>query len=108
MVLTIVSSLALSHGKHEKFLNEQLTMERKGRKTFLITRSLKSKILPAIVSVRELQRIDVLANFGPPGNQHGTPEEEDEVGSIVTSMEETVCLEWMRRRGIVVVVAHTL
>ena len=83
-------------------------MERKRRKTFLITRSLKFKTRPAIVSVRGLQRVDALANFGPPGNQHGMPEEEDEVGSIVTSMEEAACPEWRRRRGIAMVVAHTL
>ena len=83
-------------------------MERKGRKTFLITRSLKSKTLPAVVLLRGVQRVDVLANFGPPGNQHGTPEEEDEVGSIFTSMEEAACPEWRRRRGIAMVVAHTL
>ena len=82
-------------------------MKRKGRKTFLITRSLKSRILPAVVSVRGLQRVDALANFGPPGNQYGAPEEEDEVGSIFTFMEEAACPKW-RRRGIAMVVAHTL
>ena len=83
-------------------------MERKGRKTFLITRSLKSKTLPAVVSVRGLQRVDVLANFGPPGTQHGTPEEEDEVGSIFTSKEEAACPEGRRRRVNAMVVACTL
>ena len=76
-------------------------------KTFLVIRSLKSKTLPVVVSVSGLQWVDVLANFGPSGNQHGTPEEEDEVGSIVTSMEEAVCPE-RRRRGIAMVIAHTL
>ena len=56
--------------------------------------------------MRRLQRVDVLASFGPPGNQYGVSEEEDEVGSTITSMEEAACLEW-RRRGITVVVAHT-
>ena len=93
LVLTIVSSLALSHGKQERFLNEQLTMEKKGRKTFPITRSLKSKIIPVVVLVRGLQRVDVLANFGLPGTQHGTSEKEYEVGSIFTSMEEAACPE---------------
>ena len=81
--------------------------ERGGRHSLLL-RSLKSKTLPAVVSVRGLQRVDVLVSFGPPGNQHGTPEEEDKVRSIVTSMEEAACPKWRRRRGIVVVVAHTL
>ena len=83
-------------------------MERKGRKMFLITRSLKSTTLPAIVSVRGLQWVDVLANFGPPDTQHGMPEEEDEVGSIFTSMEETACPEGRRRRVNAMVVACTL
>ena len=82
-------------------------MERQGRKTFQITRSLKSKTLPAVVSVRGLQRVDVLANFGPPGTQQGTPEEEDEVGGIYTSMEEAACPEG-RRRVNAMVVACTL
>ena len=83
-------------------------MEIKGRKIFLITRSLKSKTLPAVVSVRGLQRVDVLANFGPSGTQHGMPEEEDEVGSILTSMEEAACPKGRRRRVIAMVVARTL
>jgi len=58
--------------------------------------------------VRGLQRVDVLANFGPPGTQHGTLEEEDEVGSIFTPVEEAACPEWRRRRRIAMVVAHTL
>ena len=56
--------------------------------------------------MRGLQRVDVLANFGPPGTQHGTPEEEDKGGSIVTSMEEAASSEG-RRRVIAMVVART-
>ena len=57
--------------------------------------------------MRGLQRVDVLASFGPPGNQHGVSEEEDEAGSTITSMEEAACLERRGRRGVTMGVAHT-
>ena len=43
-------------------------------------------------------------------DQHGTPEEEDDVGNIITSMEEAVELEWRRRRRRIAVVvgSHAL
>ena len=78
---------------------------RGGRHSWLLDRS--NPTVPAVVSVRGLQRVDVLANFGPPGTQHGTPEEEDEVGNTIMSMEEAARSEGSRRKMIAMVVAHT-
>ena len=38
--------------------------------------------------MRGLQRDEFLASFGPPGTQHGTPEEEEGDDCLITPMEK--------------------
>ena len=79
--------------------------KRRARHSWLLDRS--NPTLPAVVSVRGLQRVDVLASFGPPGTQHGTPEEEDEVGSTIMSKEEAARSEGWRRKMTAMGIART-
>ena len=57
--------------------------------------------------VRGLQRDDFLASFGPPGTQHGTPEEEEGDDCLITPMEEDARQEKERRKLSTLVVARS-
>ena len=103
MVLTTYYPLLLLHGKHESISNEQATNKENEGEAFLFRD--RSRPFCRRPVVRRLQRNDPGGSFGPPGTQHGTPEEEEDGGSIVTPMEEEACPEGRRRRVLAMVVA---